>query len=1087
MTYVRVLTVLVLIVLPLRGTVLAQNGRLEIVAVGGFLGHVESFCEQPGGIYDLTLKGAIRCDPNQKDQWPAWLGGVVGVDKWFADLPENPSRLVLLSGNNAPALFQPIPELRYATPRARLMQNVDAQRARATEFWQEIDKLRPNAIALGPDDFFRGLRRVGVSSTPAAAEFVRRLRERSDTRPFIASNAVVTLHGKTLNTVKDGRYELLIDAATSIAWDAPVAVEHPCNSPVFFLNDVIVRAKAGKCVDGRIRSELQIERGMLTPGAKYELRVKAANERARLTLRTHQALTPYPNNKIDLDRLPVIWRRIAGNLDVAVIGLVDTATKSAAGTIAWTWKGESCSAESCTVDILDPVATLKLLRKAIDYHNGHRRQAFILLSELSDEDTKSVLEEIPEIRVVILSSGSVVLGRQVADSENEILPGRPPSSGDLGAAADINSNEPTTRRVAVRPEWFGETGARVVTRWRRESSYDEIELDVDTLTVDTIIGYPFRSVPVLSPDPAVLPDVSYVSEARDGPVALGQFVGYTRCTAETTDHRCEAFRGLWSKDTFNAIAADAVQRRAKTDLVILPDDVIDADVAAWLERTLVADRNAHWLSRFILDRVVYRSYRIVRASVEGSKLLDTLQKIAAQESAFGERYCLSGIGRTECGASAIDNASLVKFRVNDRIVDARAFYTIAMPDQLATTLQLRYPEEADAFIDVEEAVNDALQSGDWYVAPGPQTKLPTDVDKLLEAITARAAEKRLGYWLVPTLDGGYSRTAVGDFKNRTAAPKVVPSEVGGAKEASSISLAFDSDFSPYDTNDRALRFVTSINYTRKETEQIDSITAKRLIRSYDKNEIVAGLRHDWKYGSSWEWRPYGGVFIDGPFLRQVEDLTAKTMVPQTTTFVVEPNQFVHGRVGIDALANQPGWTKGKTTITLTKAGAAFNVGRVLALPVSLTLAGERREIDELSDKGAQALLDEYVKTHPEFVPNEKSFVVETERRGQRRADADLQFTIAHKLPERSYTGEVGLQYRRYWIENIPPLGLEATGKVTLKGTFPAWSRMQLVVKYEWQFAKVNASDDDDLFKLSKFEFTLNFPFQFRWGNGTLRR
>ena len=68
-----------------------------------------------------------------------------------------------------------------------------AQQTRATDFWSEVRRLEPTAIALGADDFMRGLR-ANNPSAPSAATLVDRLA--SLELPFLASNAFIRFEPK---------------------------------------------------------------------------------------------------------------------------------------------------------------------------------------------------------------------------------------------------------------------------------------------------------------------------------------------------------------------------------------------------------------------------------------------------------------------------------------------------------------------------------------------------------------------------------------------------------------------------------------------------------------------------------------------------------------------------------------------------------------------------------------------------------------------------------------------------------------------------------------------------------------------------
>jgi len=335
--------------------------------------------------------------------------------------------------------------------------------------------------------------------------------------------------------------------------------------------------------------------------------------------------------------------------------------------------------------------------------------------------------------------------------------------------------------------------------------------------------------------------------------------------------------------------------------------------------------------------------------------------------------------------------------------------------------------------------------------------------------------------LVPTLQVTKAQTQLGDLGDRTGAPNIVGTDISGAKNFRSISAAADVDVGCLDTNWYAVRWLTSLAYVRKTTEQRDTPTLTRIITSYERNELAAGLRADLKLYKVWEFRLYGGPMTDGLWRDAVTVLTAgQGSEARNVEFVTPANRFRHGRVGFDALGNQTPFIAfgGALKLSPTRIGLAWNAGRASHVPLAAEINGEDRGFEQLLEKGAQGVLSDYVTLHPTGPFN---MTIRTAPRGLRRIDLDLQGTATVKPRRAQIVFEFLFQHRHYQYAQDTPLGLRSTEKRTVKATIPLLWRFQLVGTYEYQKARI--VENNDKFTFSRFEFALNLPMFLKFGPG----
>jgi hypothetical protein len=475
--------------------------NLRLLAIGNFIGQFDGFCEPPGGAYDLALSGQVTpcrpggpggnapanggADASTDDSWPAALGGLIGAENWIKAHPGDqgrPARLLLQGNNQTPdfadylskdhgrqkdAAIAPVEQYRAAvtqTKRDTVRRRQQRAEAASQTFWDRVAQLKPAAIALGPDDFYRSLRlsadtrdaMVPIETDTAASRFVAWVREKRDELELLASNAIVSVAGKELNDVDsaDSRYALKLDDRSSIGWLKQFTVEHPCGTiPTFTLESspdgksswrdvpIAVAAPPPPAVD--CQTTLKVSKGALQPGKYFRVskRAGAAGTTDVIALfRTHAALTPagsavpglegwparlVPLNGMDATRTSQSTGTSVAADEMLIVSLVSQTTRETLGNPVWTWRatpaggGAStlpavCASgahkTSCRLDFMPPADALSaILEQVLTVRD--RLPFIVLLSMMDDDDTLDVMERFPEIRVVVLPPDSLLLGR----------------------------------------------------------------------------------------------------------------------------------------------------------------------------------------------------------------------------------------------------------------------------------------------------------------------------------------------------------------------------------------------------------------------------------------------------------------------------------------------------------------------------------------------------------------------------------------------------------------------------------------------------------------------------------------------------
>ena len=1092
----------------------------------------------PGGPGGPSGRAAPADAAAKGQRWPAALGGLLGARRWLDEeraLKGGPEPLLLLTGNNQLWDFgstSPVPAPSRAADAAYAAQTKsrDVALRRSDLFWREVAALRPTAVALGPEDFIRSLRTSpeGRDATAvnrdAARRFVEWVRDGRNP-PFLASNAVVTITKPGLNTIDHGPYELMIDEDSSIDWVGSLTLQHPCDvTPSVVLDEsrkgfgegvafraVAIDTDTGDVCRNHQETTITIKEGALLPARHYRLRVTVERSVRDFFFRTHEVLTP-PRApaaagvaasaaaiREALAEYPILLTPTGTGEDAIVVSLSPTSTADGLGTEAWRFPVEPSKADRkrdpySTIAFLSPAAALdSVLRRVAALKGG--APLVILLSSLGDDETSELLEKYPEIRMVILPADSLLLGRAARASEDGAsdpvastfsrrLRPRPHDpdtyGGDLGLGAVVNAHEPQATLLIGRPEWIGETGVAMTATLSR-NPFGEWRAEAADVTVRTIPG-----------------DLLNYSVAADGvrywpgdrtDLTVGPYTPYHAVPIENARGNDANFIDLWKTgSSFAAAAGEAVRERLHGDVAIVPADLMDGDVLGWLTHALSRGRT-DWLSRYILERATFRSYRFVRADVAGSEMLDTLTKALSDPLDVGVKGCAIGLGPVGCPAT-LDKGHPEHVRVRGRALVPTVSYTLVLPERMAEKLELSHDHDVEHGYDVLDVLSAFLANGAWKSAAHPAPPpLPADVEN-------RARNETRSYLNVRSLEVGYSRTRVSEPGGRRGVLENLQQiEFSGTRPERNRSGKIDADLAFFERRRRALRLLTLVDFSKREVFDADGVAAA----TYPKDQFSVGLRYEQRYitrTGAFEYRPFLGAFWEGQFRHSVTamkasgpaaatrtDFTATQQASFPTPLTIPPSRYLFGTVGLDVLpAAKDVIPLESMDASVNRLSASFASGRRDHVLNGLTLADEAQSIDDFLAQGGSALLDAYFASHPAtFGPDVQwgtDFRTATQQRLQIDADGDLTL----KFWKRSHKLNLGVRFRKYEMREAADLSLATEWKVSTKLVVPIHRQLELVPAFEYQRATLNA-DADRAFAMRRFEIRFNVPFFVRFGRG----
>ena len=1079
-----------------------DKAHLRIRAVGGFLGQAAGFPEYPGG-------------PEDNYSGPTPLGGTLGVNDWLSIQRRDPGNLdewLIIAPNNETSdlPFAMKDEPGYiATPRPTTFAD---ERMSITDtvgwFWNDVIRMNPDVVALGPDDFIRSLR-APLAQRPAGAApatkkepvvlFIDRLR--SLPLPFLATNVAVRRQRPNLNSDGKGPIKWSLDEDASVSWISPITLTVPCSAvldprltearieapqaktPITFT----LGAKPGTC-DETYEAKLQLDGNRsLRPGRLYEMTITGSITQT-LSFQTDELLTP-PKSPAGPD-LPyaVRCRETAQTSQCGssiVVSLVDPAVKTAFGEDAWKYKTKTGDGvtERREIVFLDAVKVVQTLLAEVSAKAGP--PIVTVVSSLSDESTLDALTRIPQVRAVVLAQDTEILG--TAWPVLKATPNSPAFSGDLGGVSEIDPTSPGTRKFVVRPEWFGETAATIdalATRiagagqpyWNLEANPDaepcpesakpaapapsvtRLRLVAATCLIE---GWPLKSK---NENGMTIYSATDTARRREVPIAAA-------------NHYSNAFSAIWADaDKLIAAMAMAIREAGESELSVLPKSAIDFDYLAWIGGELTkktTTMNPDFLSRYMVPRVLYQSPRMVRGYVTGADLVATLKKIADGESDQG--ICILGLSGQCTSSIGTDHAE--RTTVNGRRIDPRLTYGIAMPDGIAHSFNIPHSEH-DPLFDAISGVDRGFQRFEDTRA-GQASRSPGKITRYG------------GYWLMSPMQLGYSQIDVDDPGNSKVRP-ALPIDFKDAKETRGISIKFNSDATFVDAPRWAVRLPMSLDYQWNHDLTEGAVHPI----SHDTDEFSVGARGDLKLHVLQEMRVYGGWSIDGQTSKSqreitptynfttVDGLSATAKAAQSVPVEVPPSQYRGWGFGADIVPTKSLKLGKGADITLTTGNTNIIFGSSSNVLTGVFIDGKLQETEPLAlKKGLEGLFSDYFDANHAAFAGNTPVSFRRERVFQTRAQFDGTGELHTPMSKLKLTWTPLIRYRKYSkakTDVASPLDLSWTAKLSLGLKVPVWSNITVEPMVQKDWAQIQAATENRFTQL-KVEIKLNVPIFTKMG------
>jgi hypothetical protein len=976
--------------------------RIHIFAAGGLLGQFDGMPEYPGGSFDKDVGAGIHP-----------YGGLEGlVDWWTAHKAQQRHDLFLLTANNLP------------------QDTKDA--AGVAQFWNRVRALEPSAIALGTEDFLRGL---GNSS--GAGRLVDWLRQPS--LPFVVSNGAVRLHKPGLNQVSDHGFSLQIEEAASIGWVSDIAMTYPCER-LGLRATLVSRGSQDARVTlqpsigaGRCRARVSFP-SLLQPASEYALEIRIdGNLAASFRFHTDELLTPNAWLVPDRPEQPII------------LTLVDPHVRAMLSDAKWRWRdgdGAKCAAESCEILLLAPIEAYDAVLGLAEPAPTGRPVA--VLSQLNDQDTFAVLQHSTRVRFLVLPPDSSALGRAAtrtavsggAQKAAERLraqgipplrlpPGavEGPYSGDLGYGAVLNMNTPAATQVWSRPEWFGETVHEVSADVNTETwelthvAHETHSVKGRALCASSAgegVSYSLATWQVVNGATVYAVDPS----APPIPSASARYAEMAPDVAFDAAQRV-AQGSLWTDlDSFAGAALDAMRTGLNTDLALLPDNAIDENQLVYLREDPHAPTQA--LSKVFLERVLFRAGTVVRVRVSPTTLFDILNKVLTAGRSEGVGYCVSGLDATGCGSARISHQDTL---INGRRLDKNRFYTIAMPEDVALENGLQpYGHLSGDLVELMDkrfarrvAGAVATCAADYHgrpaaAPPDAQDPLPTRLERI------RASESS-PYLFVKPAEFSFSQTVVGEPPAGQGLFNKLALQNSGAKPSERISTTLGIDLGIFDTRRLAFRALGTIAYGRARVNGQSST---------DPNASLAAMRVDWKVPRG---RLFAGLFWESQFGDQVTEVTAtaKGVTGPTLPLLIRRRDYRYGGFGFEL--ERPELASWLLVDPLRISVAS---GLSAHEHVDVQIDGQSQSLATFQQLGATGLLNKYFASHPGLASTAPYvFIDQTLRRD--RIEIECTPHISWLFGGKSLEILLATTYRRFVGPNAVPLTerQSATLKVTI--------------------------------------------------------
>lgn len=1024
--------------------------HIRILTAGGLLGLDDGMPEYPGGPFDTEVGPGMHP-----------YGGLAGLVDWVKNDTE-PHDLFLMTANNLP----------------RDVSTTGG--ASAISFFSRVRQLAPSAIAVGVEDFLRGLdgkRAAHPPRPPSAAKedrpFVMRenkrtggllvTRMRDSGLPFVVSNAAVRLHQAGINRVASNGFSLAVDADSSIGWVRDIAVLYPCGQRTALKANgevAVVRtdAGAGPLDRSAARSSLRVTDSgpcratvslpsRLRPGGTYSISVGINGATiATFSVRTDESLTTQPVIVPDRLELPII------------VALVDPRVRTILGDEKWRWTNDEdakCAADECEILLQSPVEAFDTVLGFAESSPSTR--PVVLLSQLEDKDTSAILQHSPRVRMVVLPPDSLALGRAAVRTEpggrGNAAGAGGPFSGDLGYGAVLNMGTPTVTQVWARPEWFGESIHSIeadvtVQNWEyTRAEHGAFSVKGRALCAKKEgngVGYFLEHWRIV--DGATV----YTQDPESPAVGRAPY-RYASMKPDVAYDAAGRFKQgpLWtSLDAFAAVALDAMRTGFNTDLAILPSGAIDENWLAYLRDDPHAP--TQFLSRVLLERLLFRAGTIVKVRLPASSVLTTMNSIVTSGRTAGVKYCISGVNAATCGSPRLSAQTTL---INERKLDRNRFYTIAMPESVALENNLtRYGADEDDLVYLMDRVfaagtEDAADTcstmvGPVVPAPRPRQSGPAADSLPAELERVRASVNHPYLYIKPT-EFSFNETQVEEPADGLGLFNKLSVPNSGAKPSRRMSFSMGADIGIVDTRRWAVRLVSNVAYGRAVVNGQSST---------DPNSSLVGVRADRKVST--RGRAFAGLFWETQFSDQVTRITptSKGVTGPTLSLLTRRRDYRYFGAGFEL--ESPQFTRWLSIDPLRFSTA---VGTSAHEHVDIQIEGQSQGLLAFQRQGATTLLNNYFATHPGL--NSASvyeFVDQALRRVRMQVDATPRFSVP--FGGKSLEVSLAATYRRFVGPNAMPLAERQSAVMKLTIAIPLYGLATLNLNATESMSQVNGVD-----------------------------
>lgn len=458
----------------------------------------------------------------------------------------------------------------------------------------------------------------------------------------------------------------------------------------------------------------------------------------------------------------------------------------------------------------------------------------------------------------------------------------------------------------------------------------------------------------------------------------------------------------------------------------------------------------------MLQRILYRSRRVVPVAVEGSALAALMKQIVEGAAAAGDAVCVSGLGfARQCPMTTLDGDELL---VNVRKPASGHYYRIGLPASLARAHGLAYDDGAarDLMVDLDAR----LATCDASAPP----VLRSGVDQLAERLESRLAGRPRHFVKVDPLSFDFASTSVAEPDEAEGVFSRLPVDSSGARSSRRIVIDGDVNAVLWDTITYDVRIPVSFRYDRS---RVGAAT------SYDRDEFSVGLRVDRKrFPVRWA-QMFGGVFFDGRIFNRVDPvdsarslgalpdpqlpgrvLSGVTTPGPTVGFTTAPQRNLAVAYGLDV----PTWSLGALTVSGLQV-SQFH-GRASNVPIAVQLGDERIELLDFLQGDASDTLSAAYQRNPAALSVATPFGYVTAARRQSRVQVDATTRTALHWPG-FQSVELSTEHRYRWYrQDTTAVGLfterSANTKVALAlGVGKRWS----IGPYaEWTAVTVGVKD-----------------------------